>query len=267
MALAKDRTPDGSNMAFINHGHDYYKDLLGGSSSFEFADHLSSPGIYEPDFSEKMSTGGINQKSAMTSCSSSSPSLSSSTSTNSSGVLNHVYHPAMNYEHEEGGHSVISFKGGSNDNIYSSVNADGSLLSFEQDHDYSILDHENNDDIIIPRGIFNNVRLLENFNSIQTASSSSYSMKEKHYGDEQEPFGWLNSQAITDQESRLTQELPRFHKRPHMVRKFNQNYYCHMHAHSLYIYIYIYPPIPCLISSAPFNYFETNKDWLHISID
>lgn len=189
------------------------KDETPHSHSYYYVELLEGGGMYEFDEAEK-SSGGINMISR-----SSSLSLSSPSSTNSN---NHLYR-AMNYQHEEG-HSAISFKGGFNSNF---VHADGSLLSFDQD-DYSNLEQ------FPARGI-TNVRLLQNFNSIQTASRT---MKGNHFGDhDDQPFGWLNSEETTASDpidSELIAEEPCFQKRPHTVCIF----YFHFSSFELTSFMY-----------------------------
>ncbi|KAL1824154.1 hypothetical protein ACET3Z_010932 [Daucus carota] len=188
MALVKDQRP-----------HDHAQDE---KELAHYQQHISSWGMYEFNDGDK-SSGGNTNASIITR----SSSLSSPSSTNSSGALG-VYRAMNNYQQQEG-HSVINFKPCyDNDNYLSQAGHIGSFLSFASDDYSSILDQNQ------VRGM-SNVRLLENINSLQTATSTLEG--NLNYGNH-ESFAWLNTEATMPPsgiDRELSAEELSMNKRPH----------------------------------------------------
>ncbi|KAK1383100.1 putative transcription factor bHLH086 [Heracleum sosnowskyi] len=190
MALVKDQRP-----------HDHAQD---DKELAHYQQHISSWGMYEFSDGDK-SSGGNTNASIITR----SSSLSSPSSTNSSGALG-VHRAMNNCQQQEEGHSVISFKPCfDNDNYLLQAGHNGSFLSFTNDDYSSILDPNQ------VRGM-SNVRLLENINSIQTASSTLEG--NLNYGNH-ESFAWLNTEATMPSNGMMDQDLTAeelcLNKRPH----------------------------------------------------
>lgn len=207
MALVKDQRPR-------DHAQDN-KELA------HHQQHIPSWGMFEFNDGEK-SSGGNTNASIITR----SSSLSSPSSTNSSGALG-VYRAMNNYHRQEEGHSVISFKPCyDNGNYLLQASHNGSFLSFANDDYSSIVDHNQ------VKGM-SNVRLLDNINSIQTASSMEGNLDYENL----ESFAWLNTGA-TMPSNGIDQELPAeelcLNKRPHMVT--------HTHTHTFYILSFVILP-------------------------
>ncbi|KAK9272142.1 hypothetical protein L1049_002513 [Liquidambar formosana] len=222
MALAKDRAPHDSRVGSF-HGCSLYGNPLGGSP-LQVSD-LSSPALsgFEEFQKAVIEVGdGLEKTSGFVKnfgMSNSSP-LSSPSSGNSNGYV----FRASNHQPEE-----INFKSSAGyDNF---MHTSGSLLSFEQNEQvsqktYSKTAHNQDDEYSIWENNLNNyqkcstnLRLLENFNSHQTASSYASltnSVKEKQHGEEM--FGWFCSEATaaTDSIQETRAQEAGFYKRPHM---------------------------------------------------